>query len=261
MGLRAPLRGVIFDYGNTLIGLRPPLRSDRTDYADVVARPGAERLVAFLERSGTLDGLVAAPELREHFLAVRETDRARANESGHEITLSESLEAALRSLGLPVPPDDVMRLAVAEFYLPEIEAVEALPGAAETLRCLKERGIRMALLSNATSGAYVAEAARRLGMRDRFDPFLVSADLGFRKPLERTFQAVLDSWKLPSPEVAMIGDSLYHDVAGAARLGLQTIHFVAIENPGDMALRGRVRPDATARSHAELQKILLSLFP
>lgn len=259
MGLRAPLRGVIFDYGNTLIGLRPPLQSDRTDYADIVARPGAERLVAFLERTGALDG--AAPELRERFLAVRETDRARANESGHEITACESLETALRSLGLSVPSDEVKRLAVAEFYHPELEAVEALPGAAETLRYLKDRGIRMALLSNATSGAYVAEAARRLGMRDQLDPFLVSADLGFRKPLERTFQAVLDTWKLPSAEVAMIGDSLYHDVAGAARLGIQTIHFVAIENPGDMALRGRVRPSATARSHAELQKILIPLLP
>ena len=48
------LRGVIFDYGNTLIGLEPALRSRRTDYADVVALPGAVRLARFLEREGAI---------------------------------------------------------------------------------------------------------------------------------------------------------------------------------------------------------------
>jgi len=260
VNLRAPLRGVIFDYGNTLIGLRPPIRSSRTDYADVVAGPGAERLAEFLRREGILAGAESVPRFIERFLAIRERDRARANDSGEEITGVASLGAALRALGHRVPGEDALRRAVAEFYGPELEAVEALPGAMEMLQGLKGRGTRVALLSNATSGAYVDEAARRLGMREHFDPFLVSADLGYRKPLERVFRAVLDVWQLPPAEIAMVGDSLYHDIAGAERLGIQTIHFTALENPGDAEYRDRVRPGAVARTHAELETILIPLL-
>ena len=48
-------------------------------------------------------------------------------------------------------------------------------------------------------------------------------------------------------------------VAGAGQLGLQTIHFTAIENPGDPAHRAAVRPDWTAASHAELSQLLIRL--
>jgi len=260
MKLRAPLRGVIFDYGNTLIGLRPPIRSSRTDYADVVAVPGAERLANHLRREGVLTDAASVPRFVERFLAIRERDRALANESGEEITGVTSLERTLLALAHPVPGTDALLRAVAEFYGPELEAVEALPGAMELLEALKGRGARVALLSNATSGAYVDKAARRLGMRDYFDPFLVSADLGYRKPLERVFQTVLDSWRLPPAEIAMVGDSLYHDIAGAERLGMQTIHFTALENAGDAAYRDRVRPDAVARTHAELVSMLIPLL-
>src|SRR5262249_24995463 len=155
-----------FDYGNTLIGLRPPIRSSRTDYADVVAVPGAERLAEHLRRESILTGIDSAPRFVERFLAIRERDRALANESGEEITGVATLEAALRALEYRVPPRDALLRAVAEFYGPELEAVEALPGAMAMLDALKERNARVALLSNATSGAYVDEAARRLGMRE-----------------------------------------------------------------------------------------------
>src|SRR5258706_9170800 len=42
--MKRPLRAVIFDYGNTLVGVDPALHSKRTDYADVVAVPATERL-------------------------------------------------------------------------------------------------------------------------------------------------------------------------------------------------------------------------
>ncbi len=148
---------------------------------------------------------------------------------------------------------------MAESFAPEIEAVEALPGATETLEMLRERGVRLALLSNCTDGDYVRAVVRRLGWERYFDPLVVSADIGVRKPLPEAFSPVLERWELPPEEIAMVGDSLYHDVAGAGPLGLQTIHFTAIENPGDAARRGAVEPRWTAASHAELQQLLVAL--
>jgi HAD superfamily hydrolase (TIGR01509 family) len=255
---KTPLRGVIFDYGSTLIWLGPERRSTRTDYADVVARPGAERLAQFLASKGTLSDEHAAADFVERYLEVRERNRVLAEETGREVTARESLIAALGTQGTIAPSSEAtLRKAVAESFVPEIEAVEALPGATETLEMLRNRDLKLALLSNCTDGDYVRTVVRRLGWEGYFDPFVVSADIGVRKPLPEAFRPVLDGWKLPPEEIAMVGDSLYHDVLGAGRLGLQTIHFTAIENPGDSAHRATVHPRWTTASHAELQQLLI----
>jgi HAD superfamily hydrolase (TIGR01509 family) len=257
---KTPLRGVIFDYGNTLIWLGLERRSARTDYADVVARPGAERLARFLAAEGVLEGGSTAADFVERYLEIRERNRVVAEETGKEITAGESLISALDLVGAVTPSEETLRRAVAESFGPEIEAIEALPGATETLEMLRKRGVMLALLSNCTDGAYVATVVRRLGWEGYFDPFVVSADIGVRKPLPEAFRPVLDRWRMAPGEIAMVGDSLYHDVAGGGRLGLQTIHFTAIENPGDGANRSTVRPRWTASSHAELQRLLIPLL-
>jgi len=258
--LMTPLRGVIFDYGSTLIWLGPERRSARTDYADVVARPGAEWLARFLASKGILNGESAAHDFVERYLEVRERNRVLAEETGREITARDSLILALESEARVAPSSEArLRKAVAESFVPEIEAVEALPGATETLEMLRKRDVKLALLSNCTDGDYVRTVVRRLGWEGYFDPFVVSADIGVRKPLPEAFRPVLDRWKIAPEEIAMVGDSLYHDVLGAGQLGLQTIHFTAIENPGDAAHRETVRPRWTAASHAELQQLLVRL--
>jgi HAD superfamily hydrolase (TIGR01549 family) len=256
-----PLRGVIFDYGNTLIWLGPGRRSSRTDYADVVARPGAERLARFLVTQGVLDGGGAAGDFLERWLTLRERNRAEAEKTGKEITASESLIATLEAGGAAAPSDEIVRMAVAESFGPEIEAIEALPDAGETLEMLRKRGVKIALLSNCTDGAYVATVVRRLGWDGYFDPFVVSADIGVRKPLPGAFRPVLDRWSIAPGEIAMVGDSLYHDVAGAERMGIQAIHFTAIDNPGDPAHRAAIHPRWSASSHEELQRLFVTLTP
>jgi HAD superfamily hydrolase (TIGR01509 family) len=252
------LRGVIFDYGNTLIGLDPAFRSARTDYADVVARPGAERLAGFLVREQVLAAGGEAAFI-ERFLVVRERTRAAAEESGREITAGASLRESLGDAGRGAA-GSLIRRAVEESFVPEKDAIVALPGAEETLLALRERGAHVALLSNATDGAYVAAVARKLGWRDWFDPFVVSADIGFRKPRPEAFRAVLDRWPVSPAETAMVGDSLRHDVGGARPFGLLAVHFTAIENPFDAACRDTVRADVTVTSHEALRAALLPLL-
>lgn len=250
------LRGVIFDYGNTLIWLGPKRMSRRTDYADIVARPGAERMAGLLIREGLLANGEASRAFQERFLAIREDDRLRAEESGVEAAAVDSLARTVAALGMPALSPNLLRRGIAENFGPEIEAIETIEGVGETLSFLRARGVRLALLSNCTDGPYVATVIRRLGWEGFFDPFVVSSDIGFRKPLQEAFRPVLDRWAMPPGEMAMVGDSLYHDVGGAERVGVNGVHFTAIENFGDPAHRGTIRPRWSASSHRELRELL-----
>ncbi|HEU4724418.1 MAG TPA: HAD family hydrolase [Candidatus Eisenbacteria bacterium] len=252
------LRAVIFDYGNTLIGIDPATPSARTDYADVVARPGAERLAAYLEAQSLLGAGGAAERARfaERFLEIREANRNAAEVNGDEITAEASLAEALAAVGAPAASAAALREAVAIHFSAEEERIVALDGAVETLRTLRAAGVRIGLLSNATDGRYVERVAVGLGMRPYFDPFVVSADIGVRKPRAEAFHAVLDRWPLPPGEVAMVGDSLYHDVGGANRLGLRSIHYTQFANPFDPPHAGAIAPWGVAASHDALRRLL-----
>ncbi len=253
-----PLRGVIFDFGNTLIRLDPKLRSKRVDYADVLARPCAERLAEFLARDGILPREEGGREtFIDRFLDVRERNRGRAETTGREISATMSLEQTMREIGIAVPGLDRLERAIEAHFGPEVEAIVPMPGAPETLDALVGRGVRVAVLSNATSGPYVARVAEGFGWTRHFDIFAVSADIGVRKPWPEAFHAVLDRWPFAPEEVAMVGDSLYHDVQGAAALGLVTVHLNAIENPYDPPYRASVHPALSAASHEELRRSLL----
>ena len=250
------IRGVIFDYGNTLVCVDPSLGSLRTDYADVVARPGAERLRAFLARAGALLPSQEGPFV-ERFLEVRERNRKAAERERLEIPMLRSLRETLLDQRLEVPGEADLDRAVEEFFQEEIELIRAIPGAGELLEALCRRGIKIALLSNATCGRYVTRALRGFHWADFFDPLIVSADLGIRKPHPDSFRAVLRHWDLEPDEIAMIGDSLYHDVGGAQAVGIQTIHFTAIVVTPDAPIQDPPRPDFTVSTHEELRKLLL----
>lgn len=249
-----PLSGVIFDYGNTLVRLDPSARSTRTDYADVVAGPGAERLAAFLLRAGTLEPSRVAVFV-ERFLEVRERNRGRAERERREIPALRSLEETLRAMGLEVPGEAELGRAVEEYFLAEVELIRPMPGSTELLEGLRGRGFRLALLSNATSGPYVREVVRRMGWSEVFDPLVVSAEIGIRKPSPEAFRAVLDRWDLEPREIAMVGDSLLHDVAPGLSLGLVAIHFRAIPNAFD-AGAADVRATHTVTTLDELLPLL-----
>lgn len=251
------IRAVVFDYGNTLVGLDPSYETRRTDYADVVARPGAERLARRLESFGAVDGETAA-RFVERFLEIREANRERADRTGDEIPAAVSLEESLRAVGAAPLDGGRAALALRDFFSTEEERIVALPGAAGTLAALHARGVPTALLSNATDGAYIARVASRFGFRERLEPFVVSADIGVRKPRREAFEAVLRAWPYAPEEVAMVGDSLRHDVEGAAALGLVTFHFTMIENPGDAALAAFVRPRHRTSTHEALRAALLA---
>jgi putative hydrolase of the HAD superfamily len=93
-----------------------------------------------------------------------------------------------------------------------MERIEPDPDIAETFTFLRERGIRIALLSNERAirvDAYLEKT--KLG--PFFDAIVVSESIGVEKPDRRSFQEVLTRLDIRGDEAAMFGDNQIADGA------------------------------------------------
>ncbi|MCE2471906.1 MAG: HAD family hydrolase [Anaerolineae bacterium] len=63
------------------------------------------------------------------------------------------------------------------------------------------------------------------GWSDRFDPLLISEEVGLAKPDGRIFEMALEQLEFGPEEVLYVGDSLSHDREGCLRAGISFCHF------------------------------------
>lgn len=97
------------------------------------------------------------------------------------------------------------------------------PGAVETLAALRERGLKLALVSNYDGRLHRVVA--ELGLGRFFDAVLVSSEVGWAKPSPRIYAAALAALRLAPAEALMVGDRLREDVAGARAAGLRALLY------------------------------------
>jgi len=141
---------------------------------------------------------------------------------------------------------------IADRYSSEREnTVEPFPGAIETLAALRERGVRLALLTNGN-----AEGQRRKIDRNNlagyFECIIVEGEFGVGKPDERVYLHALAHLGTRPEETWMVGDNLVWDVEAPQRLGIYAI-WVDFEAKG-LPPGATVRPDRVVRSIEELMK-------
>jgi HAD superfamily hydrolase (TIGR01493 family) len=127
-----------------------------------------------------------------------------------------------------------------------------------TLDTLATRGYRLGLISNARDAGNVDRLIDNAQLRPWFDPILISANVGVRKPNPRIFKIVLDQWRLPPDQVVMVGDMLGADVLGAHNAGLRGIWAtMQAERGANEAHADTIVPDATITALSELPGILV----
>jgi putative hydrolase of the HAD superfamily len=83
---------------------------------------------------------------------------------------------------------------------------------------------RLGIVSDHQTPYGLAEL-RTVGLADYFDPVVISADHGFRKPDVRLFRYALKGAQARPEEAIFIGNDLYHDVAGAHGAGMKCVFF------------------------------------
>jgi HAD superfamily hydrolase (TIGR01509 family) len=130
----------------------------------------------------------------------------------------QSLRHVLEAAGEPEPSPSLLRRAVAaEAAFDERVALydDALP----TIAALRERGARLALVSNCSHTT--RQIVDRLGFEELFDTVVLSFELGVRKPDAGIYRAALDGVGARPGEALFVDDqTAYCD--GARALGIDT---------------------------------------
>ncbi len=239
------IRGVIFDLGSTLIDFEG-------DYASVIPdsiAAVADHLLAHGIKLNRSDFILRYGQALQNYHDQRNHDHI-------ERTTYSILYEVLKDLPLPVPDEAVLRGALQAMYA--ISETFWTPKAAmhTVLKRLSEAGLNLGLLSNAGDEANVQRLIDKAGIRTFFDPILISAALGIRKPDPRPFQQILTDWGFLPGEVVMVGDLLETDVLGAQRLG---IHTIWLQDRPNHSLDDQVQkpqPDIIARDLAQVPDLI-----
>lgn len=134
-------------------------------------------------------------------------------------------------LGLDDPKAcDVLQEAFEEAG--RLGGVTALDGAADTLRTLREAGVRTALVCDAgfTPGRVVRDFLSDYGLLDNLEFCAFSDEVGEPKPNASIFRAALNAIDTAPSEAAHVGDLLRTDVHGARALGMKTVRITAVND-------------------------------
>jgi len=121
----------------------------------------------------------------------------------------------------------------------------------ETLRILKEKGLKLAILSNG-SPAMLEGAAKSSGLQDVFDRLLSVEEVGIYKPDPRVYRLAEASLKIPVHEIVFLSANAW-DAVGAASAGLKTAWINRFNQRRE---RLPAQPDREIRSLSELPALL-----
>lgn len=110
-----------------------------------------------------------------------------------------------------------------DFVETQYETEIPMDGSLETLDALKNRGYKIAIASNATPN--YERVLSDLGIVERVDAVFLSDVVGYAKPDPRFFHFILEQMKAVPEETVHVGNSYWHDIIGAKRVGILPIYF------------------------------------
>jgi putative hydrolase of the HAD superfamily len=98
------------------------------------------------------------------------------------------------------------------------DGIKLYPHVKPSLDMFKERGVKLAVLSDFPLGAKL----KHLGLDGIWDAELCSEEIGALKPHPLPFRRLAESLRLPPQRILYIGNSPDYDIAGARNVGMMT---------------------------------------
>lgn len=209
------IKGALFDFSGTLFRVESTgawLRAVLQEAGLPLPAAEFERLAEGLERAGALPG-GARPGLVPERLADLWAQRDRS---------AAQHRAAFTGLSREVPlPDPLLHDALYDRHM-RPEAWRPYADAAEVLTGLRERGVRVAVVSNI--GWDLRPVFRAHGLDPYIDAYTLSYEHEIQKPDPRLFARACEALGVVPADALMVGDDRHAD-AGATELGC-AVHFV-----------------------------------
>ena len=207
------MKALLLDAGLTLLRAAPSLGGI---YARVARRHGATVAEADFERAA-----------ENAFHAQAAAHRALGEEGlrtsdGHE-RISWTAHARAVAGALPSMAEVPFAPWFEDLYdeFGTAAAWEPYPDAEPLLRGLRERGVRLAVVSNWDTR--LRPILEKRGLRPYFDAVVISAEVGWRKPHPAIFLDALERLGVPPADAVHCGDSVGDDVEGARAAGIRPV--------------------------------------
>ncbi|MDD5170047.1 MAG: HAD family hydrolase [Syntrophales bacterium] len=212
------IKGILFDLYGTLIDI------ETDESLDGIYRSIAHYLTyhgVYLHRW----------EVRDRYYQIMKQQKEKRGEEYPEIDVEAIWTELLKQEGVKGSHERrKLSLILAQIYRGiSRNRLQLYPDVKKVLDTLRPT-YPMALVSDAQP-CYALPEIKAVGLEGYFDPIVISAPHGFRKPDKRLMEQALDAMKLPPSEVIHVGNDMYRDIYGAKRLGIKTI-FVD-SNQGD----------------------------
>jgi putative hydrolase of the HAD superfamily len=226
-----PVEAVIFDWGGTL-----------TPWHNVDLRA---QWVAYARGYDPAHG----PEVAASLLAA---ERA-AWEACREEHTSSSFEDIVRSAGLtPAGSRHEAGLAAYEEFWAPHTLID--PEAPALLQALRERGVRVGVLSNTLwPRDHHERVFARDGVLDLIDGAVYTSEIAYTKPHPEAFAAAMAAVGVSDPQrCVFVGDRTFDDIHGARSVGMRTVLVPHSEIPADQRGHTEGEPHAVVGSLAEV---------
>jgi putative hydrolase of the HAD superfamily len=95
-------------------------------------------------------------------------------------------------------------------------------GVEETLQNIKNRNIKLGIMTNGTSEGQRKKLIR-FNIEKYFDYIFIEGEVGYGKPDIKIYEYMLQKTKIKENKIIMIGDNLVWDIEPPQRLGIYTI--------------------------------------
>jgi len=137
----------------------------------------------------------------------------------------------------------------------KLESITLYPGIREVLKSLKQRGVKLAVVTDAENGHAISRL-KKVGLQKYFH-VVISADMtGKRKPEPDSLLLALKKLGVRAEEAAIVGDSLRRDIEAGKRLGMLTIYAAYGDRNFFESRKGKEKADFVAREPEDILKIL-----
>jgi putative hydrolase of the HAD superfamily len=146
--------------------------------------------------------------------------------------------AALRDVGLDDPA--LAERSAQTYNRYRKDHLKLWPGALELLVRLRERGLKLGLVTNGFAETH-REKLALLNLEDAFDEVFIADEVGMIKPDPRLFRLACERLGAAPEASAMVGDRYERDIRGAHDVGLYTV-WLNVRN--ETVPAGGPQPDA-----------------